>query len=168
MTVETYTIIKSEEEFERNRRFYHTKPNEETLAEILINFWKYRFENAVKAIWLRNPVVTIYFGLYLTFLSPFMFLAKKLFLAPKNFIIFPSITKTYIHTHFVKGDGIGVLFSSLFVLVIGLTKLTWDVLYLTGWVIIMLLRYIIIPLIRALGGFAIAFALIFGKKRFIR
>ena len=139
---------------------YHTKPHDEAIVTILSNFSKFRFETAISAIWSRHFTVLLCFGLGLLLYSPYILLANIFRFAPKTPKVYESLTKTYFSYCMSKCKCIRSFFIGLGITIIGMAKFIYNVTYLTGWTIIMLLRYIIIPLLRALGGFAIALAMI--------
>ena len=141
-----YDLNKNDVKNRKDYDYYHSNPEEEALATVLFNFKKFRFENAVKALWKRNTLVHLGFGSLFLIYSPLILLLKIFRRLPKTKKETSSMTRTYLNYHVVSGNVIKC-FS------IGIS------IFLLGWVVIMLMRYIIIPLIRALSGFAIALAI---------
>lgn len=151
-------------ELAKSGNLYYVNPDKEPIVKILSNFSKFRFETAVSALWKRNFIILFLFGISLLICAPFMFILKILHLNPKELKSFEDCTKTYFHICFVKGKYIKSTLIGFFMTIFGLLKFIYNSVYTTGWTIVMTLRYILIPLLRALGGFAIAFAMFFRKR----
>lgn len=149
----------SEKDFRQAYDYYHTTPEEEAIATILTDFRKFRFEVAIAALWKRNFIVLLSFGLGILLNSPFILLSRIIRVFPRQAKQYESITKTYLQNYYAQGKYLKAFFVGSFMTVFGLTKAAYNLVFSIGWVIVMLLRYIIIPLIRALSGFAIALAI---------
>ena len=173
MTVSFYDLESKLNKLENDAKYaydcYHALPDEEALVTILKNFFKFRFENAVAAIWKRHFSILLSFGLTLFWCSPLILLSKIFRIGPKKTKNFENLTISYINECFVKGKFLKCFMLGIIIAILGISKFIYNVIYSIGWTIIMSLRYLIIPLIRALGGFAIAAAmLIRGNKKFIK
>lgn len=143
---------------------YHTTPEEEALVTILSNFSKFRFEVAILALWKRHFSVLLCFGFLLFFSTPFIFL-NKIFKIKCKEKQSQNLTKNFMFDYFVKGKFIKSFFLGMAMILFGITKFIYNILYSSSWVVIMLARYIVIPLIRALSGFAIALAISKNSKK---
>jgi hypothetical protein len=173
MTVSFYELESKLSKLENEAKYaydcYHASPDEEALVTILKNFSRFRFENAVAAIWKRNFSILLSFGLTLFWCSPLILLSKIFRIGPKKVKSSENLTACYINEGFVKGKFVKCFILGVIITLLGLSKFAYNVIYSTGWTIVMSLRYLIIPLIRALGGFAIAVAmLIRGNKKFFK
>ena len=154
-----YDLNKDDVKNRKDYDYYHSNPEEEALATVLFNFKKFRFENAVKALWKRNALVHLGFGALFLIYSPLILLLKVFRRLPKVKKETSSMTRTYLNYHIVSGNVIKCFSIGISIFLLGIIKLIYQILFGLGWVVIMLMRYIIIPLIRALSGFAIALAI---------
>ena len=138
---------------------YHTTPEDEAIVTILSNFSKFRFEVAIAALWKRHFSVLLSFGLLLFFSTPFILLNKIFRIKSEQTVTSQNLTKRFMQEYFAKGKFIKSFFLGFGMIVFGLAKFVYNIIYMAGWIIIMLARYIVIHLIRALSGFAIALAI---------
>ena len=99
-----YDLNKDDVKNRKDYDYYHSNPEEEALATVLFNFKKFRFENAVKALWKRNALVHLGFGALFLIYSPLILLLKVFRRLPKVKKETSSMTRTYLNYHIVSGN----------------------------------------------------------------
>ena len=127
--------------------WYYTDPRKESIFTVLFHFNKYRFENAIGAIWKRN-LFSILGASYVYILAlPFILLTKVLFFfRPSKERHFGWHWISHIHNLMYRNHLIGSILWSIFLLIMFSCKLTWDILYIIYWIFKCILKVFLLPL----------------------
>lgn len=127
---------------------YYQDPFKEPLVNILDDFWKYRFENVVSAIWNRNIFVLIcnFFLCLSTFVSIITNRTVKLF--NKKGIEFKesdNIWFNYIKEAVTENKLFRYICWTSFLGILSISKLIYHIFKICYWIFAKVIKYFLIP-----------------------
>lgn len=145
------TLNKNNEELEKvfdyyDNSQYYQNPKKEPMFEILSNFTKYRFENAITSIWNRNLLAI--FGMVFIYLISLcgIILTKPFWLYKKIKNVKFGFTWLTITLILIKeNDFFKTLSKTLMLSVLGVFKVIVTVLYGLYWLFSRIFRYFLLP-----------------------
>lgn len=152
-----------------NDNIYYAEAKRQPIFEILYNFNKYRFENAISAIWNRNAIAI--FGVFFVYLLSIpVILRNKLF---KKYL--PSRKKyltrykarwlNYFINLQVKNKLIQTIYFTISLFLISISKVIYNILYTMYWIFRNVLVYFLLPIAYIFKiFFLIGFGWLFGLK----
>ena len=147
---------------------YYQNPKKETIFDIIYNWNKYRFENAIAAIWNRNFLAL--FGVFFVYLlATLAILSTKIF---KNLKLKERKRYTWNWiSHLVNLNYINKFWKTFIwtwlLLILAISKLIFTILYMIYWIFRNVLRFFLLPvtiIIAVFGRYLLVF--LFGRRLF--
>lgn len=140
-------IENKKENVNQETAWYYTNPHKESIFTVLFHFNKYRFENAMSAIWKRNLFAILGASYVYVLALPFILLTKILFFfRPSKERHFGWNWVSHIHNLTYRNHLIGSILWAIFLLVMFSCKLVWDILYIIYWIFKCILKAFLLPL----------------------
>lgn len=127
---------------------YYQDPNKEPIVNILDDFWKYRFENAISAIWKRSIFVLLGNSLLVLFITLCTSIEKIFRLFNKTSIPnkrskIPVIN--YIYDSIEECTLFKYICQSILLITLTISKTVFLIVYSSYWIFSRILRYFLIP-----------------------
>lgn len=140
-------IENKKENVNQETAWYYTNPHKESIFTVLFHFNKYRFENAMGAIWKRNLFAILGASYVYVLALPFILLTKILFFfRPSKERRFGWHWISHIHNLMYRNHLIGSILWAIFLLMMFSCKLVWDILYIIYWIFKCILKAFLLPL----------------------